>query len=232
MIDLNKYKGKLFAHRGMHNNEDIPENSILAFEKAKRFNYPIELDIQLTKDEILVVFHDYNLERMTGLDSNLNNFSLEALRELNLLNTNEKIPTLNEVLKLIDGKVPIDIEIKPTKNFKETCNILLEELFNYNGEIIISSFSPKIIKYMKMHSTYNCGLLIKKLSGSKFYDKISKSKLPLIYSHADFVAISKKLINKYKSKLPIFVWTITDKEELKTDEYIYICNNLPYEKDL
>lgn len=230
MIDLNKYKGKIIAHRGIHNNEDTPENSLKAFKKAKENNYPIELDVKITKDNQLVIFHDSNLERMTGLNFNLEDFTLKALKELNLLNTNEKIPTLKEALELIDNKVLIDIEIKHTKRFKELCNILLEELNTYPGEIIISSFNPRIIKYIKNNSNYTCGLLIKNKTNHKIYDKISKTKLPILYSKSDFVAISKKIIDKYKTELPIFVWTIVSKEEIINNEYVYICNNLPYKE--
>ena len=59
-------KNKIIAHRGVFNNIDIPENSMKAFKKALKLNYPIELDIQLTKDNILVVLHDHTLQRMTG----------------------------------------------------------------------------------------------------------------------------------------------------------------------
>ena len=228
MIDLNKYKGKIIAHRGIHDNEYIPENSIKAFKKALDYSYPIELDIQLTKDNNLVVFHDYNLERMTSLDFKLNSLTLEALKELKLLNTSEKIPTLEEVLNLVNGKVLLDIEIKPTNNYKKICDILLKELTNYKGEIVISSFSPRIIKYMKNNSNYSCGLLIMKKTNNRLYDNFSKTRFPIIYSNADFVAISKRLINKYKSNLPIFVWTITNKDEITNPNYTYICNNLPY----
>ena len=68
MIDLNNYKNKIIAHRGIHDNEKIPENSLKAFKLTMDKNIPIELDIHLTKDNEFIVFHDDNLKRMTGID--------------------------------------------------------------------------------------------------------------------------------------------------------------------
>ena len=63
----------IVAHRGIYNNINIPENSILAFKKALKYNYSIELDIQMTKDNVIVVFHDNNLERMTKINNKISN---------------------------------------------------------------------------------------------------------------------------------------------------------------
>ena len=63
-----KIPNNKIAHRGMFDNIKIPENSLSSFKKALKYNYSIELDIQLTKDNILVVFHDSNLKRMTGIN--------------------------------------------------------------------------------------------------------------------------------------------------------------------
>ena len=71
MIDFNKYKNTVIAHRGIHDNKEIPENSLKAFKLSIENNLTIELDIQLTKDNHLIVFHDANLKRMTGIDKQL-----------------------------------------------------------------------------------------------------------------------------------------------------------------
>ena len=105
-----KFDNLLFAHRGVHNNIDIPENSIKAFKQALKNNLNIELDIQLTKDNVLVVFHDSNLKRMTNIDKDLNELTYNKIKKLKLLNTNQTIPTLKEVLNIINGKVILDIE--------------------------------------------------------------------------------------------------------------------------
>ena len=136
---------KIIAHRGVFDNKSVPENSMLSFKNAIKYNYPIELDVQLTKDNKLVVFHDDNLLRMTGYDKLLQEANYSEISNLKLLNTNEKIPTFSEVLKLINNRVFLDIEVKNTKRVKETCDLLMKELINYSN-YSIKSFNPFINK--------------------------------------------------------------------------------------
>ena len=108
---------KIIAHRGVFDNKSVPENSMLSFKNAIKYNYPIELDVQLTKDNKLVVFHDDNLLRMTGYDKLLQEANYSEISNLKLLNANENIPTFNEVLKLINNRVFLYfMGIKNTKN--------------------------------------------------------------------------------------------------------------------
>lgn len=227
-----KLNNLLIAHRGIYNNKNIPENSILAFKEAIKNDYPIELDVQLTKDDILVVFHDKNLKRMTNCSKNVNEVTYSELKKLKLLNTNQKIPTLTDVLKIINGKVLLDIEIKKTKKVNKICTILTNELKSYNYPFIIKSFSPKIVRWFYKHNQNIIrGLLINK----NYYNGIL-GKIILIYCKPNFLAFSKKYIDKYKlksfyKKYPIIIWTIKNIEELNKYKNIsnnYVCNNLPF----
>ena len=111
MRNIPNLENIIIAHRGNHN-ETTPENSLKAFKTSLKENRPIELDVQLTKDNVLVVFHDYNLLRMTNKNLYLQDLTYEELKKLTLLNSHEKIPTFKEVLTLINGQVLLDIEIK------------------------------------------------------------------------------------------------------------------------
>ena len=235
MIDFNKYKNTIIAHRGIHDNVKIPENSLKSFELAMSKNIPIELDIHLTKDNELIVFHDDNLKRMTTIEKNIEDLTVKEIKNYNLLDTKEKIPTLDEVLNLIKGKVLIDIEIKGKKRIKTLIDILLKKLKDYSGDIIIKSFNPRFIKELKNKKTkYSIGLLITHNSNDKIYNFFSKTNIFICYTKPDFIAISKDLINnkklkKYIEKIPVLIWTIKDKDEiLKTNNnnFIYISNNL------
>ena len=229
-------KGLLISHRGIFNNETIPENSVAAFHKAKNLNIPIELDVQLTKDQKVIVFHDINLKRMCGIDKYIEDVTYHELQQLTLLSSKEKIPTLKEVLELIQGKVLIDIELKKTKNVEELCNKVLEEVKNYTGEVLLKSFQPNIVRYLKKYTTRPVGLLITRFPTSKTYSYFMSSALLIQYCKPDFLAINKEIIKKkriqkYRKKIPVFVWTITNKKEL--EEYFpyadsYLCNHLPY----
>lgn len=228
------------AHRGVFNNKNIPENSILAFKTALKENYPIEFDIHLTKDNVLIVFHDDNLKRMTGKDINICDVNYNEIKNLYLLKTKQKIPTLKEVLKLVNGKVLLDIEIKTPKitGGNELVEELLEELENYNGEVLLKSFNPIIMKKVKrkFKKKYPIGLLIDDHYDNKFINFIFKTNLPLKYLRPKFIAINKKMLNRFyyykmNKKYNIFIWTITSKiqKERYEREYNnlnYICNNL------
>ena len=112
----------LIAHRGFHNLEkNIPENSIKAFKEAIKNNYVIELDIHRTKDNKLVVFHDYNLKRVCGIDKTIESCTYKELSKLYLFNTSSKIPLFSEVLsqkpKCIFSKSSGDIAVLVSGGF-------------------------------------------------------------------------------------------------------------------
>ena len=137
-------KGLTIAHRGIFDNKEVAENSLTAFKRAKELNIPIELDVQLTKDQTLVVFHDINLKRMCGIDKYLEDTTYQELQTLTLLTTKEKIPTLNEVLNLIQGKVRLDIEIKKLDTEHSALEKELESIkgvMQKNTERSFSAFS-------------------------------------------------------------------------------------------
>ena len=214
------------AHRGMFDNIKTPENSLKAFKKALKYNYSIELDVQLTKDNILVVFHDSNLKRMTGLDKMIEETNYDEIKALKLLNTNESIPTLDEVLNLVNSKVLLDIEVKDTKKVKEITKLLKDKLNNYNN-YVLKSFNPKIVRYLKKNINTEVGYLI------DAKHKFLSTNIVIKYSKADFLSISKKLLRKkkfqkLKNKYQLLIWTIKDKDEIKDENIIYICNELPY----
>lgn len=137
-----------YAHRGLHN-ADIPENSMPAFSAACDSGYGIELDIQLSSDGRVVVFHDETLLRMCGVDKKVSDLTYEELSKLTLNNSSERIPLLEEVLFLVDGKVPLLIELKGTDKNTSLCDRAFELLDLYGGAFCIESFNPLLIGYVK-----------------------------------------------------------------------------------
>lgn len=143
-------KTRDFAHRGLYTmDQTVPENSIKAFQKAIDSNYGIELDVAFTKDKRTVVFHDDNLFRMTGLNKDIRECTLKEVESLTLKNTDSKIPLFKDVLKFIDGKVPLIIEIKTCKDRDGICDAVYKELQGYKGDFCIESFDPLIINRIK-----------------------------------------------------------------------------------
>ena len=216
------FKNRLIAHRGLHKNKIIPENSMLAFKAAIEKNYAIEFDINITKDNQIVVFHDDDLNRLCNKKENIEDESYDFLKDLNLYESNEKIPLLKELLDEVAGKIPLIIEIKKHKNIGLLENILLEMLKEYKGEYFICSFEKDILLWLEKNKPKEIRGLIFESLPIKFkkYEKIA-----FLYkyfkSKADFISLEDKLIDSSiydfckKKKLDILVWTIKDKKSFQ-----------------
>lgn len=142
-----------YAHRGLYDNEHgIPENSIAAFRRAVDKGYGIELDVHLTADNQLVVFHGDTLTRMCGMNKKISSFLYSDLMQLRLLGTEEGIPLFKDVLELIDGKVPLIIELKVDgSNQNLLCPLVWQLLSRYKGDYCIESFHPFVLQWFKRH---------------------------------------------------------------------------------
>ena len=142
-----------YAHRGLYDNEHgIPENSMAAFRRAVDKGYGIELDVHLTADNQLVVFHDDTLTRMCGMNKKISSFLYSDLMQLRLLGTEEGIPLFKDVLELIDGKVPLIIELKVDgSNQNLLCPLVWQLLSRYKGDYCIESFHPFVLQWFKCH---------------------------------------------------------------------------------
>ena len=145
---MEKFTKVHYAHRGLHDSERA-ENSMSAFAAAKKMGYGIELDVRLSKDGELVVFHDADLTRMTGIEGKVIDFTAEELAKMSLAGTADGIPTFREVLELIDGAVPLLIEIKMGTGESGIAEKLLEVIEGYNGDYIVESFHPIALKIIK-----------------------------------------------------------------------------------
>ncbi len=141
-------RGWAYAHRGLHGN-GIPENSLKAFAEAVNAGYGSELDIHLLSDGELAVIHDSSLFRTTGCNVNVENLDVIQLKQYRLENTDETIPTLQEVLKVYDGKAPLIIELKPIDNVSQLCSQTCKLLDNYSGVYCLESFDPRCVRWLR-----------------------------------------------------------------------------------
>ena len=150
--DVTPLLGRYYAHRGLHdNNSDAPENSMAAFRKAVEAGYGIELDVQLTRDRIPVVFHDETLDRVCGVPGKVRDFTFEELQQFSLLRSQERIPRFADFLNLVDGKIPLIVEIKIHENAAAVCEKVDELLRDYKGVYCVESFHPMAMKWYKEH---------------------------------------------------------------------------------
>ena len=150
------------AHRGLHD-KNTPENSLAAFEKAIEAGYAIEFDVRSIADGTVVVFHDETLSRLTDNDGYIKFLNKSDLALLSLKGSKEKIPTLEEALAFINGRVPVLIEIKKEGKVGEQERRILEILNDYKGQFAIHSFDPYVLEYFYKHAPH---ILRGQISGS------------------------------------------------------------------
>lgn len=160
-VDRSPFLNRHYAHRGLfENGTEAPENSLAAIRKAVEAGYGIEFDVQLSKDEQLVVFHDATLKRMCGVEGNVWDYTLEELTQMKLLGSEETIPTFQQVLAEVDGKVPLIIEYKLDRVQTTVCKLAQAQLDRYQGLYCIECFNPlALIWYRKNRSKVMRGQL-------------------------------------------------------------------------
>lgn len=223
------------AHRGLHTNV-LPENSLGAFANAIEYGYPIELDVQLIADGNIVVFHDYSLARMTGMDGYTRNLTTAELSNYKLGKTGFVIPTLNEVLELVDGQVPILIEIKNEGKIGELESRLWEILKNYSGEYAVQSFNPYSLEWFKNNAPSvwrgQLSSFFKK-SELSFFKRFALKHMLLNkkVSCPHFISYDAKhlpniYVKKFK-KMPLLAWTITSQSQYMN--IVKYCDNIIFE---
>lgn len=139
------------AHRGLHD-ASRPENSLAAFEAAATAGYAIELDVHRTADGHAVVFHDDTLERMTGRPGTVAACTLEELRARSLLGTDERIPSLDDVLAGVAGRVPVLVELKARSPIGPLEQAVRDALRRCPGSYAVQSFHPWSMAWMRRHA--------------------------------------------------------------------------------
>ncbi len=147
------FTGRNFAHRGLHKRDkSVPENSIPAFEAAARIGYGVELDVHITGDNQLVVFHDDDLKRACGVEGRIEDMSYAQLGQYRLFGTKNHIPLLSEVLAVINKRSPIIVELKRGSNNRELCRLTYEMMRSYGGRYCIESFDPRIVMWFRINA--------------------------------------------------------------------------------
>ena len=147
------FLGRNFAHRGLHTpDKQVPENSLAAFRSAVECGYGMELDVQLSRDGQVVVFHDDNLLRVCGREERVDELSLAELQTLSLCGTEERIPLFSQVLRQVGGRAPLIVELKSGRRNRELCEKTLALLREYDGDYCIESFDPRIVAWFRLNA--------------------------------------------------------------------------------
>ncbi len=239
--DLRPFAGKEYAHRGLHD-KNVPENSLRAFERAAERGLGIELDIQLSRDGEVMVFHDFTLDRMTGISGKVSDYGAAELSTMSLGGHPDQIPTLKQVLEVVDGRVPLIIEMKIHQFDLSLCPKAFRILDGYPGAYCVESFHPLALDWMRKNRP---NILRGQLSsnffkhgeeGNKLQFFTVKNLLLNIIAKPDFIAYDIRYPNTLAFRLcrdlwkayPIG-WTVRTQEELgeaKKHFDAWICEDI------
>ena len=224
--EMKKYKKVLYAHRGLHNDVRA-ENSMSAFKAAVDAGYGIELDIHLSKDGELVVFHDDTLNRVCGREGKVDDFTADELKAFKLSGTDDGIPRFADVLSMVDGKVPLLVEIKESAGSTAVAEAACKMLKEYKGDFIVESFNPMALMVVKKQLHHvSRGFL------SQHYFEYEQYRKPLFFllqnlmlnfscrpafiafEHKHARSFSLRLV-RYVFNVPTLAWTVRSAEEEK-----------------
>ena len=229
-MKTNNLRGLYIAHRGIQTSNTI-ENTIPAFSLALKKKIPIELDVHILKDGNIVVYHDDSLKRLMKIEKDISDYTYEELKKLTFPNTKVHIPLFQEVLDLVEGKVLLVIEIKRTKiiSYQEYCRKIVSILENYPYDFVIKSFDIRSVQWFIKHTNYITGLLIANRKKS-IYDFLMHRKCTLSFLRPNFISVdhtivSSRVVQDFRKKGPVLVWTIRDMDTLnrikaKADSYL------------
>lgn len=239
--DRTPFMEVFYAHRGLHDNKtDAPENSMKAFEMAVDAGYGIELDVQLSKDNVPVIFHDINLNRVCGIEGKVRDYTYKELQKFYLYNSKEGIPTLEAFLKMVNGKVPLIVELKTESTEISVCSYVDQLLKNYQGVYCIESFNPLVLYWYKrkrnsvMRGQLSDAFLQEEGIKGFLYFALEHMLLNFItkpdfiaYNHKYYWTLSRQICRKIYKNLAV-AWTITSQDELevrKKDFDLFIFEN-------
>ena len=211
------------AHRGLFDNKNgIPENSLPAFRRAVENGFGIETDVQMSSDGVLVVFHDDTLDRMTGVQGKLTDYTFEQLRQMRLIGTDCVIPTFKEFLQAANG-VNLIVEIKAHGKTGEVEQKTRDALLGYKGNYCIESFDPFVVRWFKKNAPevirgqLSCD---HKTSNLSLFKRWLLANLKLCnWNGSQFIAYdvntlaNVKAVKKYAKKIPIVAWTVKSKQQ-------------------
>ena len=223
--DRTPFLDRHYAHRGLFDNDsEAPENSLTSIRKAVEAGYGIEFDIQLSKDEQIVVFHDATLQRMCGVEGKVWEYTLEELKAFKLAGSEEAIPTFEEVLEAVGGRVPLIIEYKLDRVQTRVCELADQMLQQYQGPYCIECFHPLALMWYRKHRPdvmrgQLCEELFRnpKFRGNPVYWVMSYL-LPNVMTRPDFIAFRHQHAGNISRRLCRILGALSVAYTIKSEE--------------
>ena len=208
-----------YAHRGLHGGGAV-ENSPSAFAAAVARGFGIECDVQRSRDGEAMVFHDWDLDRLTGETGPVKARDASDLARIALGGTGDAIPTLSDLLTQIGGKVPLLIEIKSKREvrFAPLCFAVRRALEGYRGPVAVMSFDPRVIRWFHLQAPRIVRGLVMTEEGGRTLSGIVRRHLSLWQARPEFLAYDiRDLPSRFagaqrRRGLPLLTWTVRSEE--------------------
>lgn len=219
------------AHRGLHDlDKGLPENTLPAIEAAIKAGYAIEVDVQLSRDGVPVVFHDYDLERLTGQSGKVAIRAAHELAKLNVLNTAATVPLFSDLLTSVDGRAPLLVEIKPQSSRNAALVTAVHKaIAGYQGQIALMSFDVQMLfQSRQIDPSVPLGALsplpdLGKKSGALDHfitSSITKTYAHWLWTQPDFIAHKAQHLPSFWPikaaslfNVPLLTWTVRSEDE-------------------
>jgi glycerophosphoryl diester phosphodiesterase len=204
------------AHRGYHDlNRTVWENTLTAFARAADAGFSIECDLQYAADAVPVVFHDDDLQRLCGIKGDVRERTAGELGLLAIGGTKDRIPTLSQMLRLVNGRVPLVIELKGRKGDDEGFAMaVLDAIEDYEGPIALMSFDHWLLKDLKaLGTTRPVGLTAEGARPENLFVHDEAMQLGLDFISYHYGHLPNSFISKERTLgRPIITWTVRDDE--------------------
>ena len=212
-----------YAHRGLHDG-NVPENSLRAFELAIGKGLGIECDIRVSRDGRAIVFHDADLERLTGQSGAVAGMTVGELTAFQLGNSAEHLPTLRDMLALVAGRVPLLLELKTNRreSIHMLCRAVRRELEGYRGDVAVMSFDPRISAWFAARMRDLPRGLVMTEENARTLSGAIKRRLSVLSAKPQFLAYDiRDLPSRFASAqakrgLPLLTWTVRNSGHLDT----------------
>ena len=216
---VNWLREKPFAHRGLHDaRKGIYENTLEACKAAMDAGYNMEVDLQPSLDGVPMVFHDYTLQRLTDIKGEIRSASAEQLQRTRIMNTDSCIPTLKELLDLIQGHSGILLELKGKPgNDDGFVEAVAKDLDGYSGDVAIMSFHHHILEDARsVAPDISLGLTAE--GDDSYYEMhadICEKTNPAFVSY-EVENLACKFVSEFmKTRRPLISWTVRSEKDAK-----------------
>ncbi len=212
-----------YAHRGLHG-DGAPENSPSAFAEAIGRGLGIECDVQRTRDGQAVVFHDWELDRLTDETGPVDRRNAADIEKILLSGSNDAIPQLSRLLDQIGGEVPVLIELKSAFDRRITplCLAVKRALEGYRGHYAVMSYDPRVSSWFHKNTPKAvCGLVVKEAGRQSLKAKWER-RAALWHAKPDFLAYDVRDLpstfaaSQRKRGIPVLTWTVNSEERRAT----------------